>query len=383
MPNKTIFLAFIGLFLLLFPIKTYANSFASKKCLHYVKAIKNNGDKKFDISEAISWGNIAVKKYPDSMTAHECLADVYLKDGMLYNAETQNNELQILIHKRIQILKRKIIKEKRILLQKQNKSNLAKIYKKILNWLNYFYHLVVKNIDSITVISGLIILFIVFIIRKLKQIPKIFKWILEFCKKLIRNYRNKSIAKLFNNRLKEIAAKFLELYEKETDRCDTMISWIKEYAPELNLNIDFFYKNEINNWIDNVKKISNSNILDSFQDNAEKFSTIVYNYNYFFCKDLYDKLYDKLYDASTSEMTKEDWNNIKRPPVIDLISIFLPANADIEKLKMEWNRRIKIYNNFLVDWNNLVKEINKKAKERKIFINYIEINDNDFPQKLR
>ena len=105
---------------------------------------------------------------------------------MLYYPVTLNNKVNMLIHERIrqdQNLKNKIIKEKKILQYKQNEN----IIMKIRDWLNSLFHLVYRNIKSIYIT----ILFIILVFSQFKKIPKIFKWILEFCKKRIQNYRSR------------------------------------------------------------------------------------------------------------------------------------------------------------------------------------------------
>ena len=229
---------------------------------------------------------------------------------------------------------------------------------------------------TLSVVSGVILLFIkriIYNIIKLKKIPKL---ILEFYKKQMPNYKNNSVAKFFNPKLNEKAAMFLKFYEQENDRCDTIIVWIKKEIDNCDLNIDFYYKDEIKNWVNDIKKIAVNKDLKYFQENAQKFSKIIYKYNYFFCKDLFDKLYDCI-----NNMTKDAWNKVKTSG-IDLVSPYLSSDEDINKLKKEWNRRVDIYGHILKNCNNLIKQINKENENKKIEFQHTEINDDDFIQKL-
>ena len=192
----------------------------------------------------------------------------------------------------------------------------------------------------------------------------------------MRNYKNNSIEKSLNPKLNEIAVMFLKFYEQENDRFDTIIVWIKKEIDNCDLNIDFYYKDEVKNWINDIKKIAVNNDLKYFQENAQKFSNIIYKYNYFFYKDLFDKLYDCI-----NNMTKDVWNQEKNSG-IDLVSPFLLSDADINKLKNEWNRRVDIYGHILENCNNLIKQINKENKNKKIEFQYTEINNDDFIKKL-
>jgi hypothetical protein len=229
----------------------------------------------------------------------------------------------------------------------------------------------------ISVITLIIVSIILFISGQIKKIPKILKWFSGFYKKQRQNYKNNSVTKSFNPNLNKIATIFLKFYEQENDRCDTIIVWIKKEIDNCDLKIDFYYKDEIKNWINDIKKIAANNDLKYFQENAPKFSTIIYNYNYYFCKDIYDKLYNCI-----NKITKDDWNKVKTSG-IDLVSPFLLSNSDINKLKDEWNRRVDIYNPILKNWNNLIKQINKENENKKIGYKYTEINNDEFIKKLQ
>jgi hypothetical protein len=384
MPKKIFLLAFIlAFFFFLTKIYiVYAESYATKQCYYYVGKIKNNRSKHFNISESISWGNIAIKKNPNSINAYECLEEAYIKSfklskrpispEMLYYPVTLNNKVNMLIHERIrqdQNLKNKIIKEKKILQYKQNEN----IIMKIRDWLNLINNFIVKYKDLF--IKSLIILVLGFLVRFLKKIVEKLKQFPEIYRKIIINYKNKSIAKLFNSQLNEMAKKFLKIYENKNDRCDTMIAWIKKNTPDFVLDIDYNYKDEIKLWIKKVNLIGTDNNLNNFIMNALEFTRVIYKYNYYFCKDLYDKL------SNSINLTKEDWNKNKITG-IDLVSLTLPSNADINKLKIEWNRRIVIYNDFLKDYNELVKKIQNAAEEKKVGLQLILIEDNCFPKLL-
>lgn len=369
MSKKTFLLAFILAFSFFFLIKTYtvyAESYATKQCYYYAGKIKNNTDKHFNISESINWGNIAIKKNPNSINAYECLEEIYIKSSklskrpisseMLYYFITLNNKVNMLIHERIR--------------QDQNLKN-KNIMMKIRDWLSSLFHLIFRNINSLYIT----ILFIILVFSQFKKIPKIFKWILEFCKKRIQNCRNRYIAKLFNPQLNKMAKKFLKIFENKNDRCDTMIAWVEKNMPDFILDIDYYYKDGIELWIKKANEISADNNLNNFIMNALEFTRVIYNYNHYFCKDLYDKL------SISINLTKEDWNKNKITGT-DLVSPALLSNADRNKLKIEWNRRIAIYNDFLKDYNELVKKIQNAAEEKKVGLQLILIEDNCFPKPL-
>ena len=116
--KRIFFLFFVFFISLLFPLKTYASSYATNSCYNFLKALNNKKskiNKSFEIRESVTWGLIAVKKNPKDPDAHECLGEAYLKAGHVNSGIKQLDYSMFLLHEQ----NKNTFKKKGHLLSKQ------------------------------------------------------------------------------------------------------------------------------------------------------------------------------------------------------------------------------------------------------------------------
>lgn len=117
--SKRTFLFLIFSFLSLFPLKTYADNYATNRCYNFLKILNNKNikiNKSFIIREAVNWGRIAVKKDNNNPDSHDCLGEAYLKEGRINSGVKQLDYSLFLLHERNKngLKKMKIVLSKKL-----------------------------------------------------------------------------------------------------------------------------------------------------------------------------------------------------------------------------------------------------------------------------